>query len=40
METGLIDIEQVIAHRFPLSEIHTALTVMDSPDRNKVIIHP
>jgi threonine dehydrogenase-like Zn-dependent dehydrogenase len=40
METGLIDIEQVISHRFPLSEIHAALAVMKSPDRNKVIVNP
>ena len=40
METGLIDIEQVISHRFPLSEIHAALEVMESPDRNKVIVNP
>jgi L-iditol 2-dehydrogenase len=40
MEAGLIDIEQVISHRFPLSDIHAALHVMGSPDRNKVIVNP
>ena len=40
METGRIDIEQVISHRFPLSEIHKAMGVMAGPNRNKVIIHP
>jgi threonine dehydrogenase-like Zn-dependent dehydrogenase len=40
METGLIDLEQVISHRFPLTEIHQALKVMESPERNKIIIHP
>ena len=40
IERGLIDIEQVISHRFALSEIHEAMAVMGSPDRNKVIIHP
>jgi len=40
METGLIDIERIISHRFPLADIHTALKVMDSPNRNKVIINP
>jgi L-iditol 2-dehydrogenase len=40
METGLIDIERIISHRFPLSEIHAALDVMESPERNKVIINP
>lgn len=40
MERGLVDIEQVISHRFPLSAIHEALAVMESPDRNKVIVNP
>ena len=40
METGRIDIEQVISHRFPLAKIHEALEVMASPNRNKIIIHP
>lgn len=40
METGLVDTEKVISHRFPLSRIHEALEVMASPERNKVIIHP
>jgi L-iditol 2-dehydrogenase len=40
METGLIDIEQVISHRYPLDKIHEALRVMQSPDRNKVIVNP
>ena len=40
METGLIDIEQIISHRFPLADIHTALDVMAGPNRNKVIINP
>jgi len=40
MERGVIDVEQVISHRFPLTEIHKALEVMESPERNKVIINP
>jgi L-iditol 2-dehydrogenase len=40
METGLVDIERVISHRYPLTEIHEALEVMASPDRNKVIVNP
>ncbi len=40
MEAGLIDIEQIISHRFPLADIHSALEVMGSPNRNKVIINP
>jgi L-iditol 2-dehydrogenase len=40
MEAGLVDVEQVISHRFPLAEIHKALEVMESPERNKVIVNP
>ena len=40
METGLIDIERIISHRIPLGEIHAALDVMDTPERNKLIINP
>jgi threonine dehydrogenase-like Zn-dependent dehydrogenase len=40
MERGLVNPEQVISHRFPLTEIHKAVEVMASPNRNKVIIHP
>jgi len=40
METGLVDTEEIISHRFPLNEIHEAVRVMDSPERNKVIINP
>ena len=40
IERRLVDPEKVISHRFPLSEIHKAIEVMGSPDRNKVIIHP
>ena len=40
METGLIDTEKIISHRFPLSRIHEALDVMASPERNKVIVNP
>jgi L-iditol 2-dehydrogenase len=40
MEAGLVDVEQVISHRYPLAEIHEALAVMERPDRNKVVIHP
>lgn len=39
-EAGLIDLERVISHRFPLTEIHQAMEVMASPNRNKIIIHP
>ena len=40
METGLIDIERIISHRFPLQQIYNAVEVMGSPDHNKVIINP
>ena len=40
METGLIDIERIISHRFPLSQIHQAVEVMGSPNHNKVMINP
>jgi L-iditol 2-dehydrogenase len=40
METGKVDPEQIITHRFPLSGIHEAIEVMGRPDRNKVILSP
>ena len=40
IETGLIDTEKIISHRFPLAEIHQAMSVMGSRERNKVVIHP
>jgi L-iditol 2-dehydrogenase len=40
MERGLVDPEKVISHRFALRDIDAAVKVMDSPDRNKVVILP
>jgi L-iditol 2-dehydrogenase len=40
METGLIDMERVISHRFPLTQIHEAIELMGSPERNKIVINP
>lgn len=40
METGLVDTEEIVSHRFPLSRIHEAINVMSSPDHNKIIINP
>jgi L-iditol 2-dehydrogenase len=40
METGLIDMKQVISHRFPLAKIKDALDVMDGGERNKVVVNP
>ncbi len=40
LETGLIDMEKVISHRFNLSDIHEAMEVMASPEHNKVVLNP
>lgn len=40
MERGLVDPEQIITHRFPLTEMGRALEVMGGQDRTKVIINP
>ena len=40
MDRGLVNVEKVISHRFPLSEIHKAVEAMGSAKRNKVIINP
>ncbi len=40
MERGLVDVEKIITHRFPLAQIHDASEVMAGPDRNKVIVNP
>jgi len=40
MERGLVDTEKIISHRFALEKIDEALAVMESPDHNKVMIHP
>ena len=40
LEAGLVKLEPVISHRFPLLSIHQALEVMALPDRNKIIINP
>jgi threonine dehydrogenase-like Zn-dependent dehydrogenase len=40
METGLVDPERVISHRFGLKDIHAAVELMGSPERNKVIVNP
>lgn len=40
METGLVNTEAIISHRFPLTQIHEAIRVMGTPDRNKVIVNP
>jgi L-iditol 2-dehydrogenase len=40
METGLVDAEKIISHRYPLQKIHEAMDVMSSPERNKIVIQP
>lgn len=40
METGLVDCEKIISHRFPLTRILEAMQVMDGASRNKIIIQP
>jgi threonine dehydrogenase-like Zn-dependent dehydrogenase len=40
METGLVPVERIISHKFPLTQIHKAMEVMDSSSRNKVVINP
>jgi threonine dehydrogenase-like Zn-dependent dehydrogenase len=40
MERGLVDPEQAISHRFSLEDIHEAIEIMASSERNKVIINP
>jgi threonine dehydrogenase-like Zn-dependent dehydrogenase len=39
MEQGLVDPEQAISHRFSLEDIHKAVEVMASSERNKIIIN-
>lgn len=40
MESGLVNPEKIISHRFPLKDIHRAIEVMASPERNKIVINP
>ncbi len=40
MQCGLVDTEQIISHRFPLTQIDQAIAIMAQPERNKVMIHP
>lgn len=40
MERGVINPEEIVSHRFPLSKIHDAIEVMGQKERNKIIINP
>ena len=38
METGLCDPEKIISHKIPLTDIHEALRIMETPERVKVVV--
>jgi len=38
MESGLVDPEKIVSHRFALQDIHQAVAAMEQPNRNKVMI--
>jgi len=40
METGLVNPEKIISHRFPLRDIARAVEVMGGKERNKIVIQP
>lgn len=40
MERGIVNPEEVVSHRFPLTEIYKAVEIMGSPNRNKIVINP
>ncbi|MCX6992663.1 MAG: alcohol dehydrogenase catalytic domain-containing protein [Kiritimatiellaeota bacterium] len=40
METGLVNPEKVISHRIALKDIHKAVEIMGTPERNKIVILP
>ena len=40
MESGLVNPEKIISHRFDLQTFPKAVEVMGQPQRNKVMIHP
>ena len=40
METGIIDTEKIITHRFSLEQIDQAIEHMGSENRNKIVIQP
>jgi threonine dehydrogenase-like Zn-dependent dehydrogenase len=40
IERGVIDPGKIVSHRVALKEIHKAMEIMATPDRNKVIILP
>ena len=40
MESGLVNAEAIISHRFPLEQMQDAVDAMGRPERNKVMLHP
>ena len=40
MERNLVDVERIISHRFPLVDIGKAIEVIESSERNKIVINP
>jgi len=40
MERGLVNPEEIVTHHFDLRDIHDAVAVMGTPERNKVMVHP
>jgi threonine dehydrogenase-like Zn-dependent dehydrogenase len=40
IERGVLDPGKIVSHRVPLTEIHRAMEIMATPDRNKVMILP
>jgi len=40
VERGVLDPEKIVSHRVALTEIHRAMEIMATPDRNKVMILP
>jgi threonine dehydrogenase-like Zn-dependent dehydrogenase len=39
METGLVNPQKIITHRFPLTRIHEAIALMASQERTKIIVN-
>jgi len=40
LETGLVDPEKIISHRFALQDMHQAIEIMGQEQPNKVVINP